>query len=144
MKITSPEFEDNGNLPREFTCDGLGVSPILNISEVPAEAKSLVLICDDPDAPRGLWTHWIVWDIPPTVTQIPAGNAAGGTEGVNSWPMRGYGAPCPPSGEHRYYFRLYALNSLLELPETADRGQLDQAMQGKVIAQAELMGRYRR
>lgn len=144
MRLTSTEFVDGGTIPTRYTCDGEGISPPLEIADVPAGAQTLALICDDPDAPSGIWDHWLVWNIPSTITHIPAGGAAGGQEGMNSWPKQGYGPPCPPSGEHRYYFRLYALDTRLDLPSTAGRQQLEAAMAGHLLERAELMGRYRR
>jgi len=143
MKLTSTEFVDGGMIPARYTCDGEGISPPLNISDVPAEAKTLVLLCDDPDAPMGVWDHWVVWNIPPTTREIPTG-AHPGTEGMNSSPKRGYGPPCPPSGEHRYIFKLYALDDSLSLPGTATKAQAEQAMAGHILAEVRLTGRYRR
>jgi len=143
MKLTSVEFLDGGELPVRYTCDGEGIGPPLVIGNVPAETQSLVLICDDPDAPAGVWDHWVVWDIPADTKEIPAG-ARIGTEGMNSWLKRGYGAPCPPSGEHRYIFHLYALDKALGLSETTNKAGVEAAMAGHILAQTTLTGRYRR
>ena len=116
MNLTSPAFGNNGNIPSEYTCDGSGLSPQLNIGYVPSNAKSLVLICDDPDAPVGTWDHWIVFNIAPSAKEIPKGIEPKGTPGKNSWGKTGYGGPCPPSGTHRYFFKLYALDTMLDIP----------------------------
>jgi hypothetical protein len=142
MKITSSAFQQGGNIPSKFSCDGPNSSPPLQISDVPPEAKSLVLIVDDPDAPSGLFTHWAVWNISPQTATIGEGNTPEGVQGTNDFGKSGYGGPCPPSGTHRYYFKVFALDRELDLPVGAKRSQLDAAMKGHVIAQGELMGRY--
>ena len=144
MKLTSPAFTHNGAIPSEYTCDGSDLSPPLEISDVPSNAKSLVLINDDPDAPVGTWDHWIVFNIPSSIEDIPKGTEPKGTAGRNSWGRTGYGGPCPPSGTHRYFFKLYALDTELNLQEGATKKDLERAMQGHIIAQAELMGTYKR
>src|SRR5437899_918563 len=144
MKITSSAFPEGGTIPSKFTCDGSDTSPPLQITGVPSEAKSLVLIADDPDAPGGLFTHWLVWNIPPQTNSIGEGSAPKGLQGTNDFGKSGYGAPCPPSGVHRYYFRVFALDRELDLRSGAKRSQLDAAMKGHVIAQGELIGRYAR
>ena len=144
MKITSSAFQEGGNIPSKFTCDGANTNPPLQIFDVPAEAKSLVLVMDDPDAPSGLFTHWAVWNISPQATAIAEGSTPKGVQGTNDFGKSGYGGPCPPSGAHRYYFRVFALDRELDLRSGAKRSQLDAAMKGHVIAQGELMGRYSR
>jgi Raf kinase inhibitor-like YbhB/YbcL family protein len=144
MKITSSAFHEGGNIPPKFSCDGADTSPPLQISDVPSEAKSLVLIVDDPDAPSGLFTHWAVWNISPQTSTIAEGSTPKGVQGTNDFGKSGYGGPCPPSGTHRYYFKIFALDRELDLPFGAKRGQLDAALKGHVIAQGELMGRYSR
>jgi Raf kinase inhibitor-like YbhB/YbcL family protein len=144
MKITSSAFQQGANIPPKFSCDGANTSPSLQISDVPTEAKSLVLIVDDPDAPSGLFTHWAVWNISPQNTTIGEGSTPKGVQGTNDFGKSGYGGPCPPSGTHRYYFKVFALDRELDLPFGAKRSQLDPAMKGHVIAQGELMGRYSR
>jgi Raf kinase inhibitor-like YbhB/YbcL family protein len=144
MKITTSAFQGGGNIPSKFSCDGANTSPPLQISDVPAEAKSLVLIVDDPDAPSGLFTHWAVWNISAQTSSIVEGSTPKGVQGTNDFGKSGYGGPCPPSGTHRYYFKIFALDRELDLPFGAKRGQLDAAMKGHVIAQGELMGRYSR
>ncbi|MBI2655651.1 YbhB/YbcL family Raf kinase inhibitor-like protein [Candidatus Woesearchaeota archaeon] len=144
MKLTSHVFVHNGNIPSEFTCDGSGLSPPLSISDVPANAKSLVLICDDPDAPVGTWDHWVVFNIPASAKEIPKGKEPNGVSGKNSWGRTGYGGPCPPSGTHRYFFKLYALDTVLNLPQGSSKKQIESAMQGHILAKAELVGLYKR
>lgn len=142
MEIISPAFVDGGVIPQEFTCDGKNVSPPLSITRVPEEAKSLVLIVDDVDAPMGVFTHWLVFDLYPGITRLGSGCSPEGTQGTNSFGKEDYGGPCPNSGTHRYYFRLYALDSLLKLPWRTDRGRLEAAMKGHVLDSAELVGTY--
>jgi Raf kinase inhibitor-like YbhB/YbcL family protein len=144
MKITSSAFQQGANIPSKFSCDGPNTSPPLQISDVPSEAKSLVLIVDDPDAPGGLFTHWAVWNISPQTSTIAEGSTPKGVQGTNDFGKSGYGGPCPPSGTHRYYFKIFALDRELDLPVGAKRSQLDAAIKGHVIAQGELMGRYAR
>lgn len=144
MKITSSAFQEGGNIPSKFTCDGGDTSPPLQIAELPSGAKSLALVVDDPDAPGGLFTHWIVWNISPQTNTIAEGSAPKGVHGTNDFGKSGYGGPCPPSGTHRYYFRIFALDRELDLPPGTKRSQLDAAMKGHVVAQGELMGRYSR
>lgn len=144
MKIASPAFHEGANIPSKFTCDGSSTSPPLQLTGVPAEAKSLALISDDPDAPGGLFTHWLIWNITPTTNSIAEANGPKGVQGTNDFGKSDYGAPCPPAGTHRYYFRIFALDRELDLHPGAKRSQLDAAMKGHVLAQAELMGRYGR
>jgi Raf kinase inhibitor-like YbhB/YbcL family protein len=144
MKITSSAFQEGGNIPSKFTCDGGDSSPPLQIAEIPSGAKSLVLVVDDPDAPSGLFTHWIVWNISPQTNAIAEGSAPKGVQGTSDFDKSGYGGPCPPSGTHRYYFKIFALDRELNLPSGTKRNQLDAAMKGHVVAQGELMGRYSR
>jgi hypothetical protein len=144
MKITSSAFQEGGNIPSKFTCDGGDTSPPLQIAEAPSGAKSLVLIADDPDAPSGLFTHWMVWNISPQTGTLGEGSAPKGVQGTNDFGKSGYGGPCPPSGTHRYYFKIFALDRELDLSPSAKRNQLDAAMKGHIVAQGELMGRYSR
>jgi len=145
MKITGVAFQEGGNIPSKFTCDGSDASPGLNFSGAPVEAKSLALIVDDPDAPSGLFTHWIAWNIDPKASVIgESSSPAGAVQGTNDFGKSGYGGPCPPSGTHRYYFKIFALDRALDLKPGARRKELDAAMSGHVIAQGELMGRYSR
>jgi len=143
ISITSSSFQAGGDIPAKFACGGTNVSPALQIGGVPNEAKSLVLIVDDPDAPRGLFTHWIIWNIDPKTTRVAENSApAAGVQGTNDFGKRNYGGPCPPSGTHRYFFKIFALDTKLELKPNARRAELDAAMRGHVLAQGELMGRY--
>ncbi|HZS19043.1 MAG TPA: YbhB/YbcL family Raf kinase inhibitor-like protein [Candidatus Udaeobacter sp.] len=142
MKITSSAFQQGGNIPSKYTCDGADTSPPLQIADTPASAKSLVLIVDDPDAPTGLFTHWIAWNIPAETNAIAEGSTPQGVRGTNDFGKSGYGGPCPPAGTHRYYFRILALDRQLDLPPGSRRTQLDAAVKGHVVAQGELMGRY--
>jgi Raf kinase inhibitor-like YbhB/YbcL family protein len=144
MKVTSSAFQEGGNVPAKFTCDGSDTSPPLQINGVPSGAKSLVLIADDPDAPGGLFTHWLVWNIPPQTGSIEEGSAPKGVQGANDFGQSGYRGPCPPPGTHRYSFKIFALDRELDLRSGAKRSQVAAAMKGHVIAQGELVGRYAR
>jgi Raf kinase inhibitor-like YbhB/YbcL family protein len=145
MKIQSSLFENNGTLDSAFTCDGENVNPPLQISEVPQNTKSLALIVDDPDAPSGDWVHWLVWNIDPKTQEIsqntiPVGAVQGQTDfGQNKW-----SGPCPPSGAHHYHFKLYALDTMLQIPETFKKTELLEAIQTHIIGQTELIGVYQR
>lgn len=143
FNLSSPAFQDSGSIPQKFTCQGDDVSPELNWSEVPANTKSFALIMDDPDAPGSTFTHWVLFDIPADQKQL-AGNASPiGASGNNGLNQIGYLGPCPPSGIHRYYFRLYALDvPSLNLKSGAGRSEVESAMQGHIIGTAEMMGRY--
>ena len=145
MRLTSPEFLDHKAIPGKFTCDGEDLNPPLVIEGVPQEAKSLALVMDDPDAPAGVWVHWVIWNMDPGTKQVDQGSLPPGAQsGMNSWKRTGYGGPCPPSGTHRYFFRLYALKERLNLSTSATRKDLDRAMHGKILAQCELLGLYGR
>lgn len=150
LKVTSAAFAEGGAIPAEYTCDGRNVSPPLAWDGVPPDAKTLALIADDPDAPRGVWTHWVVFNLPASERKLDEGVpatetlAGGAKQGKNDFDNAGYGGPCPPSGTHRYYFKLYALDGALSLPSGATKDQLLRAMQGHVVAEGQLMGRYQR
>ena len=145
MKLTSPNFENNSLIPPKYTCQGLDISPELEISDVLEDAKSLALLVDDPDAPSGNWNHWVIWNIPANTKIIPENvGAKFAVQGNNSWPKQSYGGPCPPSGSHRYFFKLYALSQPLDLPPTANKADLEKAMQGLIIDEAQLMGTYKK
>ena len=145
MKIISPEFEQNGPIPGRYTCDGANISPPLRISGAPEETQTLVLIVDDPDATFGVFTHWTVWNIPAGTADIAENSAPGGViEGRTDFGRSGYGGPCPPSGEHRYFFKVYALDVKLDLTPEADVKELEAAMQAHVLDKAGLIGVYRR
>ncbi len=145
LKLTSPAFKDGGRIPDKYTCEGENISPPLEISGVPQGAKSLVLIVDDPDAPMGTWDHWIVWNIDPTTTKIGENSTPeGAVQGLNDFRQHEYGGPAPPSGTHRYIFKLYALNITLKLHDDAVKQDVENAMNGNVIAQTQLMGTFSR
>ncbi|MBI2611769.1 YbhB/YbcL family Raf kinase inhibitor-like protein [Candidatus Gottesmanbacteria bacterium] len=145
MKITSNAFENNQPIPDKYTCDGNNVNPPLTISEVPDNAKSLVLIMDDPDAPVGTWVHWLVWNIDPKANEIVEnGVPQNAVEGTTSFGKAGYGGPCPPSGTHRYFFKLYALDNTLQLSSSFTKEDLEKAMNGHTLDKAELIGFYSR
>jgi hypothetical protein len=144
MKISSPAFAEKSKIPKRYTCDGENTSPPLIIADVPAGAASLALIVDDPDAPAGTWVHWVVWRIDAGTREIKAGSLpAGAVQGVNGFRKNNYGGPCPPSGSHRYFFKLYALDAALNLGPEATKADLERAMKGHVVAEARTMGRYR-
>ena len=142
MKILSPDFEDSGQIPRRYTCDGENVPPVLKILEVKDQARSLVLIVDDPDAPSNSFTHWIVWNIPIDTKEIGHKLPTGAIEGVNGSGKIGYLGPCPPSETHRYIFHLFALNQTLDLEDKSSRDDLEAKMDGKIIEEAYLIGLY--
>jgi Raf kinase inhibitor-like YbhB/YbcL family protein len=142
LSVSSPAFENNKLIPAKYTCDGDDVNPPLTIEGAPEETKSLVLIVDDPDAPMGTWDHWVVWNIPPT-GKIEE-NTVPGTEGINTARQHSYGGPCPPWGTHRYFFKVYALDTMLDLSPNSNKKDVEKAMQGHVLAKGELIGLYRR
>ncbi|MEJ2684920.1 MAG: YbhB/YbcL family Raf kinase inhibitor-like protein [Candidatus Sulfobium sp.] len=143
--IASPAFEENGRIPQEYTCDGEDVNPPLNIENVPPSAKSLALIVDDPDAPGKTWVHWVLWNIPPATTEIKENSVPkGAAQGKNDFGKNSYGGPCPPSGTHRYFFKLYALDTPLQLGSRSTKYDLESAMRGHIVSQTELIGLYRR
>lgn len=150
MKLSTTAFDPGGMIPARFTCDGDDISPALSWQDLPAGAASLAIICDDPDAPAGTWVHWVYYDIPAQLSRLPEGvpnlerPASGGVQGINDFRKLGYGGPCPPGGTHRYFFNLYALDSVLGLAPGATKKQLLKAMAGHVLEHAELMGRYKR
>ena len=149
ISLTSPEFAANGAIPAIRTCNGADLSPPLRWSGVPAEAKSLALIVDDPDAPGGTWVHWVLYDIPPGVEDMGDGAGGGvvppGTKpGRNGWKTTGYRGPCPPGGRHRYVHKLYALDVVLGDLHEPTKAELERAMQGHVLARGELVGTYQR
>ncbi|EPR43960.1 YbhB YbcL family protein [Desulfovibrio sp. X2] len=147
LTITSPAFASGSPIPARFSCDGEDVSPALAWKGAPTGTVSLALLVDDPDAPVGDWVHWIVFNLPADSTGLPenAGPAGEpGRDGKNSWGRQGWGGPCPPGGRHRYFFKLFALDAVLDLPQGATKKQLLSAMQGHILARAELMGTYAR
>lgn len=145
MKFTSPAFEHNSPIPSLYTCDGRNLNPPLQCADYPAGTKSLAIIMDDPDAPSGDFVHWTVWNIPPALDCFQTGVApTGAAEGMTDFGKPGYGGPCPPSGTHRYHFRLYALDTMLDLPTTTTKPVLLKAMEGHILGQALFIGTYQR
>jgi Raf kinase inhibitor-like YbhB/YbcL family protein len=150
MTVTSPAFSHNQPIPARFTCDGDDISPPLAWKGVPGAAKSLALICDDPDAPVGTWVHWVVYNLPPAADSLPEHIAktdtlsSGAKQGITDFKRIGYGGPCPPSGTHRYFFKLYALDTMIALPAGRSKKEIERAMQGHILAFGELVGTYSR
>ena len=142
LTLSSPAFMEGQHIPEKYTCDGENISPQLEFGNLPAGTQSLALIVDDPDAPNGTWTHWLIWNMQPLHTLME--NEAPGTQGKNDFGNNNYGGPCPPNGTHRYYFRLYALSQKLNLPEGASKEELLKAIEPVKLAKAELMGKYNR
>ena len=154
LQIASPAFSHDGMIPSKFTCDGADVSPPLSIVDIPEKTGSLALIVDDPDAPdpaapRMTWVHWVLYNLPPGATVLAEGVAVkdlppGTRQGLNDWQRTGYGGPCPPSGAHHYRFNLYALDTELKLHPKSSKQDLIFAMEGRILAQSELLGLYTR
>jgi len=147
MRITSPAFENGAGMASRYTCQGKGISPPLAFFGAPSEAKSLALIVDDPDAPKRTWVHWLLYNLPPDAAGLAEavdGLPAGTLEGSNDWKRTGYGSPCPPVGRHRYFFKLYALDVRLPDLGAPDKATLLAAMQGHVIAEAQLIATYQK
>ena len=145
MKLQSTAFQNNGNIPELYTCDDKNITPPLQISGVPTRAKDLALIVDDPDAPNGDWVHWLVWNINPTTTQIAENSVpAGAIQGTTSFGKSEWGGPCPPSGTHHYQFKIYALDTTLNLTSKATKAELEAAMKGHIMDQAMLVALYQR
>ena len=151
LAISSPSFPNGGDIAKQFTCDGADLSPQLSWTNPPAGTKSFALLVDDPDAPVGNWNHWAAWNLPPTLRSLPEGVAKtahlpdGTEQGMNDFRKPGYNGPCPPAGKpHRYYFKLFALDTKLDLKSGAGKHDLERAMKGHILAQAEWMGRYQR
>jgi len=154
LTITSKAFQDGTEIPKAFTCQGRDASPSLAWSGVPAQARSLALVVDDPDAPdpaapKTTWVHWVLYDIPPTAEELaeavaPAALPQGTRQGLNDWGRKGYGGPCPPIGRHRYFFKLYALDTVLGDLGAPTKGDLERAMNGHEVARAQLVGTYQK
>jgi Raf kinase inhibitor-like YbhB/YbcL family protein len=150
ITITSTAFTDSAMIPRDYTCDGSNVSPPLSWSGLPEGTKSFALICDDPDAPMGTWVHWVLFNLPASVTGLPRAVptdrtlANGARHGINDFRKYGYGGPCPPGGTHRYYFKIYALDAEITHEPGISKEALLTAMQGHILAEGRLMGRYKR
>jgi len=150
MELSSQAFAPGAMVPAKYTCDGRNVSPPLMWKGLPEGTMSIALICDDPDAPAGTWVHWVYYDLALEIQELPEDiepmgkPAAGGTQGKNDFGNLGYGGPCPPSGTHRYFFKLYALDTELNLPQGSSKKELLDAMKGHILGQAEMIGRYKR
>ena len=150
MDLNSSAFNSGEMIPSKYTCDGVDISPPLEWDSVPTGTKSFTLICDDPDAPMGTWVHWVYYDIPPEIKALPENVAPkehpanGGKQGTNDFRKIGYGGPCPPSGTHRYYFKLYALDVMLNIASGATKKQLLKEMENHILGEAQLMGKYKR
>jgi len=142
MKLSSPDFQDNTKMPEKFSCQGQGVNPTLIIDDIPKDAKSLALVVDDPDAPLKTYIHWVVYDIP-IINRIEE-NSVPGTQGVNSAGDINYVGPCPPVGTHRYFFKVYALDTILNLDDGISKAELEKTMQGHILEKTELIGLYRK
>jgi len=149
IKLTSAAFKDGESIPRAYTCDGVNISPPLEWSGVPKTAKTLAIVCEDPDAPAGTWVHWVLYNLPADniglVENLPATETlkAGGFQGKNDFGKIGYGGPCPPSGTHRYFFKIYALDSELPLKGGATKAELLKALEGHIVLEGQLIGTYR-
>jgi Raf kinase inhibitor-like YbhB/YbcL family protein len=150
IRVSSTAFREGELIPRKYTCDGNDLTPPLSWSSLPAGTKSVALICDDPDAPAGMWVHWVIFNIPATEKGLAEGVTsagglpAGSKQGINDFHKMDYGGPCPPGGTHRYFFKVYALDTVLALSEGASKGQLLKAMEGHILDQGQLMGKYSR
>ena len=149
MKLTSKEFEHNGKIPSKFTCDGENINPSLQISDIPSGTKSLALIMDDPDVPKnlredGMWDHWIVFNVPPETDRIEEGQEPSGVHGKGTAGNLKYYGPCPPDREHRYFFKLFALDTELGLAEGVSKADVEKEMTGHILGQTELIGLYER
>ena len=142
LTIKSPAFLNNDFIPLNYSCEGSNINPAISIQDLPKETVSLALIMDDPDARSGTFVHWIMWNIPPT--KMIGENTAPGIQGINSADENKYHGPCPPSGTHRYFFKLYALDTLLNLPEGIKKQDLEKAMQGHILAQTQIIGLYKK
>jgi Raf kinase inhibitor-like YbhB/YbcL family protein len=151
MYLKTPAFQAGGEIPKQYTCEGEDLSPGLQWSDAPKGTQSFALIAEDPDAPSGTYTHWVLYDLPPSVAELPQGLPRkehlkfGGLQGTNDFGKIGYGGPCPPAGKpHRYFFKLYAMDTVLGLKPGAKKQDVERAMEGHVLAQAEIMGKYQR
>jgi len=142
LSISSPAFEVNGNIPARYTCQGENVNPPLAIGKIPGDTKSMVCIVDDPDAAGSVFDHWIVWNIPP-IERINE-NSVPGIEGENSFGVNTYKGPCPPTGTHRYFFKVYALDTMLDLEEGTDKKTVEEEMKNHILASGELIGQFRK
>ncbi len=150
ISVVSSAFKDGEMIPRQYTCDGRDISPPLTWTGIPEGTQSLVLICEDPDAPAGVWVHWVIYNMPPSTGELPEAVpgdetlSSGARHGVNDFGRPGYGGPCPPRGIHRYIFTLYAVDSMLDLSGKVAKHDVERAMEGRMLGKGELMGKYRR
>jgi Raf kinase inhibitor-like YbhB/YbcL family protein len=150
ITITSQAFKHMQPIPSQYTCDGADISPPLSWSNVPPATKSIALICDDPDAPAGTWVHWVVYDLPPATDSLPENIPkidtlpGGGTQGKNDFRRIGWNGPCPPGGTHRYFFKINALDTMLNLPAGKTKAEIEKAMKGHILAKGEIVGTYTR
>jgi len=150
INVTSTAFKEGQPIPKQYTCDGINISPPLEWSGVPKNAKTIAIICDDPDAPAGTWVHWVLYNLPADkiglIENTPATEtlSGGGMQGTNDFKKIGYGGPCPPSGTHRYFFKVYALESELSLKPGATKADVEKGMEGHIVSQGQLMGTYKR
>jgi len=145
MTVESPAFKDNSTIPKQYTCDGKDINPPLVFRNIPPGARSLALIVDDPDAPAGIWVHWVLWNIDPGTTEIRENSVpTGALEGRNDFRRTIYGGPCPPSGTHRYFFKLYALDTMLNIDRNSTKQDLEKAMKGHILGEARTVGLYKR
>jgi Raf kinase inhibitor-like YbhB/YbcL family protein len=145
LSISSPAFGEKGKIPPKYTCDGEDISPPLTFSDIPDDTQSLALIVEDPDAPGKTWVHWVVFNISPHITEVHEDSIPlDGIETVTDFGQKGYGGPCPPTGTHRYYFKLYALDAALDITEDVTREEIEHAMEGHILEEAELIGLYSR
>ena len=150
MKVESAAIKEGQPIPRQYTCDGINISPPLEWSGVPKSAKTIAIVADDPDAPAGTWVHWVLYNLPAEniglVENVPATDnlKAGGFQGKNDFGKPGYGGPCPPSGTHRYFFRVYALDTLLDVSAGSDKRTVEKAMKDHILGSGELIGMYKK
>jgi Raf kinase inhibitor-like YbhB/YbcL family protein len=150
LEITSSAFDEGELIPEKYTCDGEDVSPHLSWTQLPKEAESVVLICDDPDAPMGTWVHWVLFGLSPDILELPEGISpekevlGGAKHGLNDFHRYGYGGPCPPGGTHRYFFKLYAVDTHIDLNAVSTKSEVLDAIKGHILTEGKLMGRYSR
>lgn len=150
IQITSPAFKNQEMIPAKYTCDGQNISPPLEFTNIPEDTRTLALIVEDPDAPMGTFTHWITYNMPPDIAELPEALPDdetlmdGARQGINDFDRIGYGGPCPPKGTHRYYFRIYALNAVIDSTSMVNKQDIWEKMQGHIITAGELMGKYKR
>jgi hypothetical protein len=145
LTIESPAFKENSDIPKQYTCDGKDINPPLVLRNTPRGAKSLALVVDDPDAPVGIWVHWVVWNIDPGTREIKENSVPpGALQGRNDFRKTSYGGPCPPSGTHRYFFKVYALDTVLSIDRNSTKNDLEKAMKGHILGEAQTVGLYKR